>query len=108
MLLWLGHKFQNDTMHGSSIDFDTDLDVDIYEGLLDCTQINKIQLMGAIVNQLYQCQAKMIAAGLCSEEQYDTGRTELICRMSNYFARYLDPSNGNTLKLDEYDRTDPK
>ena len=108
MSLRLGHKFRNDTIQGSSVDCDTDLEKDVYEGLLDCTRINEIQLIGAMVNPLYQCQAKMIAAGRCSEEQYDAGKTELIRRMSNYFARDLDPSDGNTLKLDEYDRTDPK
>ena len=60
------------------------------------------------MNPLYQCRAKMVDAGLCTKEQYEARKTELIRRMSAYYARDLDPSVGGLLKLDQYDRVDLK
>lgn len=47
-----------------------------------------------------------IAAGLCPEQQYKyiymVGKIKLVCRMSAFYARDLDASNEDQLKLDSY------
>ena len=106
--LRLGLRFRNNTIHGKSQEYDTDCSASVYEALLEVPRLHELQIMGALVNPLYQCRAKMIDAGLCTKEQYEAGKTELIRRMSAYYAKDLDASDGGLLQLDQYDRVDLK
>ena len=52
-----------------------------------------MKIMGALINPLFQNGARMIAAGMCTEEQYVAGKIELLDRI----ARYHESKSGTTI-----------
>ena len=59
-----------------------DVDRDLKAELKDCNTLNVMKIMGAIVNPLFQNKKRMMAAGLCTELQYEHGTAELIRRIA--------------------------
>ena len=78
----------------SNAEFDIKVKSHITAGLVNVDILNNHQMMGAIVNPIFQNDLAMIDAGLCTREQYDSGRIELIDRMAKLFQ----VSVGTTLK----------
>ena len=94
LALRLGLMKRANTLHGKSVDFDVKVMTSITAGLVDVELINNHQMMGVIVNPLFQNDLAMVDAGLCTQDQYDAGRIELIDRM----AKLLQVSVGTTMK----------
>ena len=64
-----------------------DVDRDLKAELKDCNTLNVMKIMGAIVNPLFQNKKRMMAAGLCTELQYEHGTAELIRRIARAYDR---------------------
>ena len=82
LALRLGLMESANTLTGKSEQFDIKVKSHITAGLVNIDILNNHQMMGAIVNLLFQNDLAMIDAGLCTREQYDSGRIELIDRMA--------------------------
>ena len=54
-------------------------------GLCDADELPLYLIMGAICNPLMQCSERMIEAGLCTQQQYDHGKEELLQMMTSYY-----------------------
>ena len=74
--------FQRDGILGDDVEDDTDVDTDLLQGLVQSARIPDTLIMGAIVHPLFQSKLRMVAAGLCTGEQYDNGMVELVERVA--------------------------
>ena len=54
-------------------------------GLTDSNKLQDVKIMGAIVHPLFQSKIRMVAAGRCTETQYEAGRSYLLDIMACYF-----------------------
>ena len=45
-------------------------------GLRHCAKLNVMKIMGVMCHPLFQNKRHMVASGLCTEKQYDSGRKE--------------------------------
>ena len=78
-------KYYNRTTNKSDgLNLDMDVDADLLDGLEDALSINPMKIMGALCHPLFNSSKRMIAAGLCTESQYNAGLVELIDRMTEY------------------------
>ena len=68
-----------------------DLELPLTEGLREVAELNVMKMMGALCNPLFQNKRRMIASGLCTTEQYEAGKAELLKRM----CRYIEGSSAN-------------
>jgi hypothetical protein len=76
------------TVSGSkSTELDNDLSASLMAGLENAPELNEMKILGALINPLFQCGPRMIDAGLCTEEQYESGKEELLDRMTRYHER---------------------
>ena len=73
-------------------DFDRDLDKYLWVGLRDSPSVNFINLGGAICNMLFQNKQHMVASGLCTESQYESGMIKLVDHIDRVY-EHLDGSN---------------
>eukprot|EP00957_Ditylum_brightwellii_P110565 8433423-Ditylum_brightwellii.AAC.1 len=73
LTLCLGLMKRSHTLTGKSAEFDVKVKFHISAGLVDVDIVNNHQMMGAIVNPLYQNELAMIDAGLCTQAQYEAG-----------------------------------
>ncbi|KAL7523843.1 hypothetical protein ACHAXR_000358, partial [Thalassiosira sp. AJA248-18] len=64
-----------------------DTSQDLRAQLKDCATLNIMKIMGAIVNPLFQKKKRMVAAGLCTDEQYEAGKAELLRRITRVYDR---------------------
>eukprot|EP00957_Ditylum_brightwellii_P130141 9927043-Ditylum_brightwellii.AAC.1 len=62
------------TLTRKSAEFDVKVESHISARLVDVDIVNNHQMMGAIVNPLYQNELAMIDAGLYTQGQYEAGR----------------------------------
>ena len=115
LALRLGLMERANTLTGKSEQFDIMVKSHITAGLVNIDILNNHQMMGAIVNPLFQNDLAMIDAGLCTREQYDSGRIELIDRMAkllqvNLGTNLTAPKKTNkyTKKTSAADAEDPK
>ena len=111
----LGMMKRANTLTGKSQQFNINVRSHINAGLEDVDIINNHQMMGAIVNPLFQNELAMIDAGLCTREQYDSGRIELIDRMAKLLQVNLGTTLAGPKKTNKYsknhsaaDAEDPK
>ena len=74
-------------------DDDTDITRDVMSGLEPCPSLNIMKIMGAIVHPMFQNKSRMVAAGLCTSNQYDAGRDELLSRLTRYHDSKLKNTN---------------
>ena len=75
------------TTISEGLDLDADIDADLHEGLEDAPCLNRLKIMGALMNPIFQSKKQMIAAGLCTESQYNAGEVELLDLMTEFYAR---------------------
>jgi hypothetical protein len=61
-----------------------DISLPLTIGLRDVAELNAMKMMGALCNPLFQNKKRMVASGLCTEEQYELGKSELLKRMCQY------------------------
>eukprot|EP00957_Ditylum_brightwellii_P059104 4484160-Ditylum_brightwellii.AAC.1 len=73
LALHLGLMKHAHTLTGKSVEFDIKVKSHISARLVDVDIVNNYQMMGAIVNPLYQNELAMIGAGLCTQGQYEAG-----------------------------------
>ena len=66
-------------------DLDTDINSSFMAGLDDKKRLEDTKIIGALFNPLYQSRGRMVEGGLCTEEQYDNGRVELLDRLTHYY-----------------------
>ncbi len=52
--------------------------------LRHCAKLNVMKIMGAMCHPLFQNKRCMVASGLFTEKQYDSGRKELIRRIAHF------------------------
>ncbi|KAL7531131.1 hypothetical protein ACHAXR_003875, partial [Thalassiosira sp. AJA248-18] len=64
-----------------------DTNQDLKAQLDECETLNVMKIMGAIVNPLFQKKKRMVAAGLCTDEQYEAGKAELLRRITRAYDR---------------------
>ena len=64
---------------------DTDTSLTLDAGLEDSFAINEMKIGGAILNPLFQNDIRMIDAGMCTEDQYQSGREELVNRLTRCY-----------------------
>jgi len=57
---------------------------------MDCAKISDMKIIGAILNPIFHSKLQMVAAGMCTEKQYETGKVELLDRMERYYERQLE------------------
>ena len=53
-----------------------DEDMDLDAGLTPASSLNVMKIMGAIVHPLLHNKKRMVAAGLCTDGQYESGKTD--------------------------------
>ena len=77
------------TLQGRS-DRELDLRIgsSIMSGLEHVPMLTPLKAMGAILNPLLQNGARMVDAGVMTQEQYDVGLEELLDRMTRYHERH--------------------
>jgi hypothetical protein len=46
-------------------------------------------IMGAILNPMFQNKVRMVKSGMCTEEQYEAGKVEIMDRMERYYERQI-------------------
>ncbi|KAL7526373.1 hypothetical protein ACHAXR_001456, partial [Thalassiosira sp. AJA248-18] len=88
----------------SSHDLDSDLTASSMAGLDDCHRLNDMKIMGAILNPLYQSDLRMVAAGMCTQEQYDAGKEELLDRMSRCYEESSQHITSDHQEANEWDK----
>ena len=47
--------------------------------------IHDMKIVGAILNSLFQCDERMIEAGIYTKEKFKSGKEELLDRMASFF-----------------------
>ena len=63
-------KYYNRTTNKSDgLNLDMDVDADLLDGLEDALSINPMKIMGALCHPLFNSSKRMIAAGLCTQDQ---------------------------------------
>eukprot|EP00956_Cyclotella_meneghiniana_P017543 scaffold28760_cov36-Cyclotella_meneghiniana.AAC.2 len=65
----------------------------------DASQLSDYKILGCMINPLMQSKLRMIDAGLCTEEQFEHGKEELLSRMTRYYES-KSPSTGAPNKSD--------
>ena len=55
-------------------ELDKNVDFGMMAGFTDADKLQDVKIMGAIVHPLFQIKLRMVAAGLCTETQYEAGR----------------------------------
>ena len=88
------------TNKAEGLDLDADITEDLDAGLKDATCLNRMKIMGALLNPMFQSKKRMIAAGLCTESQYDAGEVELLELMTEFYARREGNDNVVVISLD--------
>ena len=90
----LGLFKNNPTFRGDENMVDKNVNQKLMAGLVDCDSINKIKMMGAFVNPMFQNVRWMMSAGLCTKKQHDAGEEEILQRMKQMID-YSILDNGN-------------
>ncbi|EJK54837.1 hypothetical protein THAOC_25502, partial [Thalassiosira oceanica] len=75
-------------------------DADLHEGLEDAPCLNRMKIMGALMNPIFQSKKRMIAAGLCTDSQYNAGEVELLDLMTEFYARQEGNDNVVVISVD--------
>ena len=95
------------TLHKTKTDeYDADLTSKFMAGLEHSKKLSDIKIMGALLNPLYQNGERMVDAGLCTQEQLEAGRVELLDRIGRFYERTASPesdSESSTEKTNKYD-----
>ena len=82
----LGFVTRSNTVSGAkSVDLDAIVDSNLMAGFENAPQLGEYKILGAMINPLMQNQAQMIDTGLCTQEQFDHGKEELLSRMTRYY-----------------------
>ena len=82
------------------------LEQELMAGLRETSKLDVFQMMGAIVHPLMQNDDRMIDADMCTREQYNEGREDLLDRMSNFYERVSE--NVTTAKPKAVNKWDKK
>lgn len=61
-----------------------DINLPLTIGIRDVAELNVMKMMGALCNPLFQNKKRMVASGLCTDEQYESGKSELLKRMCHF------------------------
>ena len=85
---------------------DKDTSADLLVGLKDADCLSKTKMMGALLHPLFNSKKRMLAAGLCTESQYDAGLVELLELVTDYYARLEGNDNVIVLCNDNGDEWD--
>ena len=83
--------------------YDTDILQSLPADLHNCQYINGMRIVGAIINPLFQCDERMIEAGLFTKDQFQSGKDrkeELLDCMDLLFER-----KSETVVLEDYGAT---
>ena len=76
---------------------DKDTSADLLVGLKDADCLSKTKMMGALLHPLFNSKKRMLAAGLCTDSQYDAGLVELLELVTDYYTRL--EGNDNVIVL---------
>ena len=76
---------------GDYDDAATDFSLSLTVGLREVAELNVMKMMGALCNPLFQNKRRMLASGICTDSQYEAGKTELLKRM----CRFIEGSSAN-------------
>lgn len=104
----LGFVKRTNTVSGAkSTDLDTIVDSNVMAGLENSTTLSEYKILGAILNPLFQNEARMVDAGLCTEEQFHHGKEELLDRMTRYYEQKskvieVNDDSGSPIKTNKY------
>ena len=90
----------------TSVELDTMLEQELMAGLRETSKLDVFQMMGAIVHPLMQNDDRLIDADMCTREQYNEGREDLLDRMSNFYERVSE--NVTTAKPKAVNKWDKK
>ena len=71
----------------SSKELDANISQSFMAGLQDARRLPPMKIMGALLHPLTQNDSRMVAAGLCTQAQYDDGKVELLDRCSRHHER---------------------
>ena len=52
-----------------------------------------MKIMGAILNPIFHTKLRMIDTHMCTAEQFEAGKEELLDRMERYYERQLEISS---------------
>ena len=90
----------------STAELDADVKASFMAGLVEAEELHEIKIVGALLNPLYQNEARMIAGGLCTKPQYDAGLEELLDRLARHYERKARPQTdvGDTIYVNEWER----
>ena len=67
--------------------YDTNILQSLSAGIQNFQSINDMKIVDTILNPLFQCDKSMIKVGLCTNEQFQAGKVELLERMARFFER---------------------
>ena len=67
--------------------YDTNILHSLSAGIQNFQSINDMKIVDTILNLLFQCDKSMIKVGLCTNEQFQAGKVELLERMARFFER---------------------
>lgn len=71
--------------YSAEVDDDTNINKYILKGLNDTNKLNVMKIIGASVHPLFQNTQRMIASGICTKSQYETGEDELLNRLTRHY-----------------------
>ena len=63
--------------------FDKMKHLHVMAGLTECSKLPSYKLLGAMINPLYQNGSAMVDAGMCTNEQYQEAKLDMVDRMAN-------------------------
>ena len=63
-------------------ELDKNVDFGMMSGLTDDDKLQDVIIMGDIFDQLFQSKIRMVAAGICTENQYEAGSSDFLDRMA--------------------------
>lgn len=106
----MGFMKRCNTVSGAkSNDLDNVLNAALEAGLEETPTLGDYKILGAILNPLFQCEERMIDAGLCMQDQFSNGEVDLLERMTRYYERktshveILD-NDGSPVKTNKYSK----
>ena len=70
------------SFNGNDNSVATNLDMDLLVGLKKCATLNVMKIMGAMLHIFFQNKKRMVASGICTKSQYETGKDKLLNRIA--------------------------
>ena len=76
---------RNNTITGISKNMNAECDQLLMAGLVSSSELPDMKIMGAVLNPLFQCDASMVEAGLCTWKQFQAGKELLLGWTTHYY-----------------------